>query len=137
MTDVMTPLQRSRCMSKIQGKNTSPEVRLRKALWAAGLRYRLHAKLPGKPDVVFSGAKVAIFVDGCFWHGCPLHRVMPKSNAVFWATKLGKNVERDRRNATELRRMGWRVKRVWEHQVDGKLERIVKEIESLVSKRRR
>ena len=73
MVDKLTPEERSWLMSRIRSKETSPEMLLRKALWTAGLRYRLKNKLPGKPDLVFPSAKVAIFIDGCFWHGCPLH----------------------------------------------------------------
>lgn len=137
MTDVMTPLQRSRCMSRIQGKNTSPEVLLRKALWAAGLRYRIHMKLPGRPDIVFTQVKVAVFIDGCFWHRCPTHGVMPKSNAEFWKAKLNGNVKRDRKNEKQLQRLGWQVMRFWEHQVEDSIESVAKEIKSRVSKRKR
>src|SRR5262245_58666688 len=87
-TDVLTPAQRSRCMSHIKGKDTKPELLLRKALWRLGLRYRLHAKIPGRPDVVFPKAKVAVFIDGCQWHCCPIHFVRPKSNQEFWDRKF-------------------------------------------------
>ena len=137
MADVMTPMQRSRCMSRIQGKNTSPETSLRKALWATGLRYRIHAKLPGKPDIVFTKLKVVIFIDGCFWHRCPIHGVMPKSNADFWKAKLKGNVKRDRKTDKTLRKLGWEVMRFWEHQVENELEKVVKEVISFVSKKRR
>src|SRR4051794_33740524 len=96
MADVLNPEQRSRCMSRIKGKNTKPELMLRKALWAAGLRYRLHTRLPGRPDLTFSGSRVVVFVDGCFWHSCPKHRTTPKTNAAFWNAKIGRNTARDR-----------------------------------------
>lgn len=137
MTDVMTPAQRSRCMAKIQGKNTAPETVLRKGLWAMGLRYRIHAKLPGKPDIVFPGVKVVVFIDGCFWHRCPLHGVMPKSNAEFWEQKLNGNVARDRKNEETLKQLGWRVVRYWEHQVESDPEKLVKELRLLVARRKR
>jgi DNA mismatch endonuclease (patch repair protein) len=116
--DVLTPLQRSLCMSRIRGRNTRPEIALRAALWSLGLRYRLHYPVPGRPDVVFPRQHVAVFVDGCFWHGCPVHSVKPKSNTAFWKEKLGKNIERDRRNESKLIELGWMFVRFWEHELD-------------------
>lgn len=111
-------LSRSENMARIRGRDTGPEVVLRRALWAAGLRYRKHAKTPvGRPDVVFPGPRVAVFIDGCFWHGCPAHYSRPNSQAEFWAAKLVDNVTRDRRQTLELEALGWRVVRVWEHEV--------------------
>ena len=115
--DVLTPSQRSLCMSRIRGKNTKPEIALRTALWSLGLRYRLHYPVPGRPDVVFPGQRVAVFVDGCFWHGCPEHSVKPKTNSAFWEDKLKKNGERDRKNEFELSELGWKFVRFWEHDV--------------------
>ena len=102
-------------MARIRGKHTRPELLLRKALWAAGLRYRLHRKLPGTPDLAFVGARVAVFVDGCFWHGCPQHYSFPATRSEFWADKLRRNVERDARVGDELAALGWTVLRFWEH----------------------
>lgn len=111
-------LSRSQQMSRIRGRNTGPELALRKALWAAGMRYRLHVRTPhGRPDIVFPGRTVAVFIDGCFWHGCPLHYVRPRSREAFWATKLHQNIQRDRRQTAGLESAGWRVVRVWEHEV--------------------
>lgn len=112
-------------MSKIRGKDTGPELRLRKALWAAGLRYRLKSALPGHPDMLFPGARVALFVDGCFWHGCPEHGVMPKGNREFWAKKISGNLERDFRATTRLEADGWSVMRVWEHDIDADVDAVV------------
>ena len=137
MADVMTPEQRSRCMSRIQGKHTKPEVLLRKTLWASGLRYRLHTKLPGRPDIVFSKAKVVVFIDGCFWHRCPIHGAMPKTNREFWKAKLLGNVKRDRKNEEELQRQGWFVLRFWEHDIEADLRTVAKKIQSVVKKRRK
>lgn len=120
MVDVLTPAQRKYCMSRIRGKDTKPEIVLRKLLWAAGCRYRLKNRLPGRPDIVFPRSKLAVFVDGCFWHGCPKHAVMPKTNRAFWRKKLSRNMQRDREVNHQLRKMGWRVVRLWEHQVDTK-----------------
>ena len=117
MVDTLTKAERSRRMSLIRSSNTSPELALRKALHALGLRYRLHAKdLPGKPDIVFRAQKVALLVHGCFWHrheGCKVAN-MPKSNTAFWQGKFDKNVARDRATKERLEQLGWRVEVVWE-----------------------
>src|SRR5436190_595999 len=98
MADVLTPEQRRLNMSRIRGKNTKPERVLRGALHKQGLRFRLHRKdLPGSPDIVFVRQRTAVFVDGCFWHGCPQHGVEPKSNGEFWRKKIKANCERDKR----------------------------------------
>ncbi|MCB9789036.1 MAG: very short patch repair endonuclease [Deltaproteobacteria bacterium] len=127
------PLSRSEQMSRIRGKDTTPERRLRSALWAAGLRYRLHARTPiGRPDVVFAGRRVAVFIDGCFWHGCPYHYVRPRSRAGFWAAKLASNVARDRRQTLALEELGWSVVRVWEHEVRDDLPVAVARVQAAV-----
>lgn len=125
MTDVMTPEQRRRCMSRIRGRDTGPELRLRRALWARGLRYRVSYKLPGRPDIAFVGSRVAVFVDGCFWHGCPEHGVRPKTNTAFWDNKLEENRVRDVRVAEELENQKWKVIRFWEHQIMDDLDAVV------------
>ena len=104
-------------MSRIRGRDTGPELALRKALWSEGLRgYRLHPRsVPGRPDVAWLGRRVAVFVHGCFWHGCPHCKPRrPKTNSSFWNEKLTRNRERDRRKAAQLRRNGWRVVTIWE-----------------------
>lgn len=104
-------------MSRIRAKNTGPELAMRAALSATGIRgYRLqYAKAPGKPDIAFVGRKVAVFVHGCFWHSCPhCQPQRPKSNKKFWTEKLDRNVERDLRKTRALRKAGWRVITVWE-----------------------
>lgn len=117
MADIVDAKTRSRMMAGIRGKNTTPEVRLRKALHGAGLRFRLHsAKLPGRPDIVLPRFHAAIFVHGCFWHrheGCR-NASVPKSNAAFWAEKFARNVARDAMNLAGLKEIGWRVAIVWE-----------------------
>jgi len=116
-------------MARIRGKHTRPEVLLRKALWAAGLRYRLYGRTPiGRPDIVLKARRVAIFVDGCFWHGCPRHYVRPRSRTAFWAAKLLDNFERDRRQTLQLEKEGWRVYRVWEHEIFEALPVVVRRI---------
>lgn len=117
MADVVAPGVRSRMMSGIRGKHTKPELIVRRALFAAGYRFRLHRRdLPGAPDVVLPSRRVAIFAHGCFWHrhgGCK-NAKMPSSRPDFWRDKLEGNVERDRRAVETLRAGGWRVLIVWE-----------------------
>ena len=127
-TDVMTRKQRSNCMSRIRGKDTVPEMILRRALWARGLRYRLHYRITGRPDIVFPKQKIAIFIDGCFWHGCPAHRTYPKNNADFWRTKIENNIARDADVTKILEAEGWTVLRFWEHQIKLELPSIIDRI---------
>ena len=134
MTDVLTPEQRRKNMSHIHSKNTSPELKLRKLLWDSGIRgYRIHYHLPGKPDIVFTKKKVVIFVDGCFWHKCPVCLRPPAINTKFWNEKLQKNVERDLRINSDLQSAGWVVLRFWEHEIrkspEDVLTRICAELE--------
>jgi DNA mismatch endonuclease (patch repair protein) len=128
MTDIMTSAQRSNCMSKIKGSNTKPELLLRKSLWEKGYRYRLYNKLPGKPDFIFSSKRLAVFVDGCFWHCCPQHGVKPKSNQEFWEKKLQGNIARDKNANLALSEMGWTVCRFWEHEVKNSLDDVIEHI---------
>jgi len=134
MVDTLSRDQRSYCMSRISSVNTAPEIRLRKALWHAGLRYRLKNSLPGRPDIIFPSAMLAVFVDGCFWHGCPKHAVRPKSNIGYWHTKLAVNRRRDREVNNLLERRGWAVLRIWEHEtkddIDQCVRRITKQLQS-------
>ncbi|MCX4962907.1 MULTISPECIES: very short patch repair endonuclease [Streptomyces] len=107
-------------MSRQARRNTTPELAVRRLLHAAGLRYRLQVKVPGMPrrtiDIAFPGAKVAVFLDGCFWHGCPEHATQPKANAQWWREKLDKNMARDRETSELLAAAGWTVLRFWEHE---------------------
>ncbi len=117
MVDVVEPPVRSRMMAGIRGTNTKPEMRMRRLLYAAGYRYRIHPRhLPGKPDLALIGRRIALFVHGCFWHrheGCYWCST-PASNSEFWDAKLSGNVERDRRQLLALQAIGWRVGIVWE-----------------------
>lgn len=117
MADIVTPEVRSRMMGGIRGKDTKPEVLLRKLLFASGFRFRLHRKdLPGKPDLVLPKWNAVIFVHGCFWHrheGCSL-TATPGTRTEFWKRKFEDNVERDARNRDQLLSAGWRVATVWE-----------------------
>ena len=127
--DRISPEARSRVMSRIKGKDTSPEIVLRKALWSAGVRgYRLHCNLHGKPDIVFANKRVVIFVDGDFWHGYlwrKLHKVPPKK---YWQEKIRGNIRRDKENNELLRDEGWRILRFWEHEVKNNPKECIKKI---------
>lgn len=117
MADVFTRLKRSEVMSKIRGRgNLSTEMRMIALMRAHGIKgWRRHLRLPGRPDFAFIRERVAVFVDGCFWHGCPVHYVAPRTAVGFWRKKIEGNRARDRRNSRELRRQGWQVVRIWEH----------------------
>ncbi len=108
--------QVARQMSRMPRKDTRPERILRSELHRRGLRFRTHVALPGRPDVIFTRAKLAVFVDGCFWHRCPEHGTAPKNNSTWWADKLEANVHRDARQTTQLADLGWAVLRIWEHE---------------------
>ena len=129
MTDFMTKAERSLWMANIRGKDTKPELVVRKFVHGQGLRFRLHAaNLPGRPDLILPRYRAAVFVDGCFWHGhrCQGKRI-PKRNSAFWGAKIATNKARDRRNQRTLRAAGWRVLRVWECQLSkkGSRERVL------------
>ena len=116
-TDVFTPEQRSAVMRRVKGRDTTPELKVRRALRAAGIGYRLGGGgLPGRPDLVMKGRRVALFVHGCFWHGhdCARGARQPKANAAYWTGKIGRNRARDAVNAAALTAAGWRVVTVWE-----------------------
>lgn len=118
--DRISPEQRRRNMAAVRGKNTKPELAVRKALHALGYRFRLHRKgLPGKPDIVLPKHKIAIFVNGCFWHrheGCK-HASTPSTNVDFWLSKFKENTTRDKRNYELLQNEGWRVVIIWECEI--------------------
>ncbi len=135
----MTPEQRSRCMAAVKGKDTKPEMIVRKYLFSRGLRFRVQVrKLPGTPDIVLPKYKTVIFVNGCFWHGhkgCKYFR-LPKSNVDFWQTKITRNIERDAETEAELMHLGWKVIRIWECEikaVTGRMDRLEKLYNNIVS----
>lgn len=119
LTDARTSLR----MSRQRRRDTDAEMALRRLLHARGLRYRVHRALPGMPrrqaDLMFPSQRVVVFVDGCFWHGCPKHKTEPKKNGTWWAAKLARNVERDQETDVYLRDLGWTVLRIWEHEDPG------------------
>ena len=126
MTDRMTKEQRSKNMSHIRSKDTSIELKVRKYLFSLGYRYRVnYKKLPGKPDIVFTKKKIAIFIHGCYWHGhnCnSRYAHVSKSNTDYWNTKIQRNQERDKRNIEQLEKDGWKVIVLWECEIKDNFE---------------
>jgi DNA mismatch endonuclease, patch repair protein len=124
MADVLTKAKRSEVMSRVRGSgNKETELALVKLLRSHGVTgWRRKQNVFGKPDFVFTKARLAVFVDGCFWHGCPKHARQPKSNRAFWRRKLANNKKRDQLVNLMLRRAGWRVLRIWEHELARKNE---------------
>ena len=117
MTDVFTPEKRSAVMRRVKARDTGPEKTVRRLLTRLGARYRLHRKdLPGHPDVVMPGRRLALFVHGCFWHGhdCARGSRVPKQNRDYWQAKVGRNRARDEASEAALREQGWRVETIWE-----------------------
>jgi DNA mismatch endonuclease (patch repair protein) len=117
MTDVYPPEKRSSVMRQVKARDTTPELAVRKALTMLGARYRLHRKdLPGNPDIVLPGRRLALFVHGCFWHGhdCARGARVPKQNRDYWLGKVAKNRARDAANRDKLAELGWRVETIWE-----------------------
>ena len=132
----------SEVMRRVRYRHTSPEVILRKALWARGLRYRLHdTRLPGKPDIVFPARRVAVFVDGDFWHGNQwrlrklpslAHQFRETPTAPYWVSKISRNIERDADADRKLAKMGWMVVRCWESQVKKDLQQCIERVERAI-----
>ncbi|MFI6626164.1 very short patch repair endonuclease [Streptomyces sp. NPDC050528] len=124
-------------MSRQGSRDTAPEVAVRRLLHAEGLRYRVNVPVPGIPrrtiDIVFPKAKIAIFMDGCFWHGCPEHATQPKSNAEWWRQKLDRNMTRDAETTEHLMAAGWEVLRFWEHET---AEDVAMTVAAMVEQRR-
>jgi DNA mismatch endonuclease (patch repair protein) len=120
-------MTRSEVMARVRSKDTAPELFVRRAVHAAGFRFRLHQKsLSGCPDLVFSRMSVAVFVNGCFWHGHDCESgTLPKSNVEYWRTKISQNVARDRRNILALRRLGWRVVVLWSCRLESGTKRLL------------
>ena len=125
MTDVFTKAKRSAVMSRIRSRgNRATELRLIALMREHGITgWRRNAPVFGNPDFIFRRERVAVFVDGCFWHGCPKHGTRPKQNRKFWDAKIQKNKERDRSVNRELRKAGWRVMRIWEHDLSARNEK--------------
>jgi len=127
LADIYSKQKRKELMSKISGKETKPEVIIRKHLFSKGFRYRKNVKnLSGKPDVVLAKYKTAIFIHGCFWHGhtgC-VRAKLPKTRRTFWKEKIYKNIERDKQNCIDLQKIGWNVITIWQCQLKNKQQRM-------------
>jgi DNA mismatch endonuclease (patch repair protein) len=122
-------------MARVRRSGTTPELALRRALRRAGLPFRAKhggLVLPGSPDLTFRRLRLAVFVDGCFWHGCPQHGTVPKTNTPFWVAKILRNRRRDRQVDRRLKLLGWRVLRVWEHDIRKDMRRVLRRIERLL-----
>jgi DNA mismatch endonuclease (patch repair protein) len=133
MADVFSKQKRSEIMSLIRSKNTKPEIALRKLVSAAfypkGYRYRIHyKKLKGRPDIAFVSLKVAVFMDGAFWHGYQFEKRKKKLPKKYWVPKIEENMRRDRRTNARLKKLGWKVVRVWGHDVKKKPDRVIERI---------
>lgn len=129
MTDVFSKKKRSEIMSHVRNRDTRPELVLRKALYQAGIRgYRVRTTVKGHPDIVFPRSRVAIFVDGCFWHGCTRCRNIPSTNLQFWQRKIQANRERDKFINQTLQNQGWTVLRFWEHDIKDDLPECIDKV---------
>jgi DNA mismatch endonuclease (patch repair protein) len=138
VADTFNKAERSRIMAAVRSRgNKATELVLVKLFRAAGLKgWRRHARIPGRPDFVFAKERVAIFVDGCFWHGCAKHCRMPATNRKYWLGKIERNVRRDRSSRKLLRASGWRVVRVWEHELKRRRESVLNRIQQALNGKR-
>ncbi len=116
MADIRTRQQRSYNMSRIRRSKTKPEIRLRKTLSILGFSFQPKG-IYGNPDFARKKSRIAVFVDGCFWHGCPKHFIQPRTNTAFWKSKINRNIERDKEVSRKLISKGWIIIRIWEHDV--------------------
>lgn len=134
--DNLNKKQRSYCMSKIRYLNTKIEVSFRKYIWNKNLRgYRIKNKLPGKPDVYFPRKKIAVFIDGCFWHKCPKCFIPPKSEKKYWRQKIKRNVQRDKKTTKALEKENISVLRFWEHEVKNNIDGCYKKLRRVYEKK--
>ncbi|RVD46256.1 DNA mismatch endonuclease Vsr [Mesorhizobium sp. M4B.F.Ca.ET.169.01.1.1] len=139
MTDTISSTDRSKLMGRIRNKNTGPELAVRKALHAAGFRFRLHRRdLPGRPDIVLPRLRLAIFVHGCFWHGHDCRRgKLPDDNAEFWVEKIDRNKSRDVAAQAALSQAGWTVETIWQCQLKNGLEPLIERLRRVRERRSR
>jgi DNA mismatch endonuclease, patch repair protein len=136
MPDKISVQERSRVMRSVKGKDTNLEIKVRSMLWRKGLRFRKNvAELMGKPDIVFPGKRLVVFLDSCFWHGCPQHLRRPSSNQEYWQKKIARNIQRDKDVTKYYLENGWTVLRIWEHELKQSfvscLERIENKVKSI------
>lgn len=134
MTDVFTKEKRSQIMSKIRSKNTKPELKIKKMLRGTYLRFQ-PKNISGKPDFASKSKKIAVFIDGCFWHGCRKCRSIPESNKEFWEDKIRYNKKRDRKNTRLLKNGGYTVLRFWEHEVNKNPDSVLKSIKEAMDEK--
>lgn len=128
--DPFSRSERSRVMQAVGQVDTEPELRLRKELWRRGCRYRVNERIcDTRPDIAFLGPEVAVFVDGCFWHGCPRHYIAPDNNASFWKSKLEGNQNRDAQDTQRLEDHGWAVLRFWACEIHENLDAVADTVE--------
>lgn len=133
MVDKVSKEVRSRTMSAIRSNDTKMEVKFRKALFAEGIRFRKNVSgLTGKPDVAIKSKKIAVFLDSCFWHRCPRHFRRPQSNLDYWIPKIDRNTKRDKMINARYKKMGWKVFRFWEHEVEKSLEKCVGKVAAFI-----
>jgi len=126
MVDNLSNEKRSKVMASIGGKNTRPEITIRKMLWQKGIRYRIHNNTVfGTPDISIKKKKIAVFIDGCFWHGCSRCYREPTTNVEFWRNKVENNKKRRNKVRTQLRKDGWNVQEFWEHQVNSRPQDVI------------
>jgi DNA mismatch endonuclease (patch repair protein) len=128
MVDNLSKEQRSRTMSNIRSKWTLHERNIHNYLKGNKIKHKMHPKIKGNPDIVLSDRKIAIFLHGCFWHKCPIHYKEPKSNRKYWLPKLDKNATRDKKNIELLKKNGWQVVRIWEHEIKNDFQKSLKRL---------
>ncbi|MGD6846325.1 very short patch repair endonuclease [Rossellomorea aquimaris] len=136
MVDVMTKEQRSNNMKAIKSVSKLEDI-VSRSLWKKGFRFRRNTKeLFGQPDISIKKYKIVIFIDSCFWHQCPIHGNMPKTNSAFWKKKLERNIERDKEVEAYYKDKGWCIKRIWEHEIKEDLEKVMGNLEELINKQK-
>ena len=128
MPDNLTREQRSKCMSRIRSKWTLSERKIHNHLKGRKIKHTMHPEIKGSPDILLKDSNTVVFIDGCFWHRCPKCFQDPKSNMEYWAPKIERNVKRDKENRKHLKRMGYKVVRIWEHEVKNDPHRCIEKI---------
>ena len=133
--DTVSRQKRSEIMSHVKSKDSKIETLFRKELWQSGFRYRKNSsKYFGKPDIVLPKYKTAIFIDSCFWHGCKKHCRIPTARKKYWTEKIARNAERDKEVSKHYKKLGWKIFRVWEHEMSKNLNKMLKKIYSDINK---